>query len=82
MKFSSPSCYFWRGKLGRRLARAVHPTLFCDNNSRLWGADREGIPVESPEKAVERYPNATFIIAIWHPSRTAKMMDRVNQLKS
>jgi len=82
MKFSSPIVIFGAGKLGRRVAQAVHPVLFCDNNSALWGTVCEGITVESPEKAVERYPNATFIIAIWHPSRTAKMMDRVNQLKS
>src|SRR5438552_11494189 len=82
MKFSSPIVIFGAGSLGRRVAQAVHPVLFCDNNSALWGSVCEGIPVESPEKAVERYPNATFIIAIWHPSRTAKMMDRVNQLKS
>jgi len=82
MKFSSPIVIFGAGSLGRRVAQAVHPVLFCDNNSALWGSVCEGIPVESPEKAVERYPNATFIIAIWHPIRTAKMMDRVNQLKS
>jgi FkbM family methyltransferase len=82
MKFPSPIVIFGAGNLGRRVARAVSPVLFCDNNSALWGSVCEGIPVESPEKAVQRYPNATFVIAIWHPSRTADMMDRVNQLRS
>jgi FkbM family methyltransferase len=82
MRLSSPIVIFGAGRLGRRVARAVHPVLFCDNNPALWGSVCEGISVQSPENAVERYPNATFIIAIWHPSRTAKMIDRVNQLKS
>jgi FkbM family methyltransferase len=34
----------------------------------------------SPEVAVQRYPSATFVVAIWHPSRTETMTDRVNQL--
>src|ERR1700675_3659564 len=82
MKSPSPIVIFGAGNLGRRVARAVSPVLFCDNNSALWGSLCEGMPVESPEKAVQRYPNATFVIAIWHPSRTADMMDRVNQLRS
>ena len=82
MKSPSPIVIFGAGNLGRRVARAVSPVLFCDNNSALWGSDCEGIPVESPDTAVQRYPDATFVIAIWHPSRTADMMDRVNQLRS
>ena len=82
MKFHSPIVIFGAGNLGRRVAQAVHPVLFCDNNSALWGSACEGIPIESPETAVQRFPEATFVIAIWHPSRTAKMMDRINQLRS
>jgi len=82
MTFSPPIVIFGAGNLGRRVAQAVHPVLFCDNNPALWGSVCEGITVQSPENAAERYPNATFIIAIWHPSRTTKMIDRVNQLKS
>jgi len=73
---------FGAGNLGRRVARAVRPVLFCDNNRALWGTTWEGIPIESPETAVRRYPDATFVNAIWHPSRTERMWDRMGQLKS
>jgi FkbM family methyltransferase len=82
MRLSSPIVIFGAGRLGRRVAQAVQPVLFCDNNPSLWGTDCEGIAVESPETAVKRYPNATFINAIWHPSRTERMADRISQLKS
>jgi FkbM family methyltransferase len=73
---------FGAGNLGRRVARAVNPVLFCDNNPSLWHTHIEGIPVESPKTAVERYPDATFVVAIWNPSRSETMMDRLNFLKS
>jgi FkbM family methyltransferase len=79
---SSPIVCFGAGNLGRRVARAVHPVLFCDNNSSLWHGTIDGIPVESPKTAVERYPNATFVVAIWHPSRTETMANRIQQLKA
>jgi len=82
MKLFSPIVIFGAGSLGRRVAQAVQPVLFCDNNPALWGSVCEGISVESPETAVRRYPNATFVIAIWHPTRTEGMMDRISQLKS
>jgi FkbM family methyltransferase len=81
MSFPPVVC-FGAGQLGRRVARAVHPVLFCDNNSALWGTQLEGIPVESPKTAVERFPGATFVVTIWHPSRTDTMVDRLNFLKS
>ena len=55
--------------------------MFCDNNSALWGTVCDGVPVESPATAVQRHPQATFVITIWHPSRNEGMMDRVKQLK-
>lgn len=73
---------FGAGNLGRRVAHAIRPALFCDNNRSLWGSLVEGIPVESPERAIQLYPNATFVIAIWHPSRSEGMIDRVRQLRS
>jgi FkbM family methyltransferase len=82
MPLSAPIVIFGAGNLGRRVARAIHPALFCDNNRSLWGSVCEGTPVESPETAVQRYPSASFVIAIWHPSRTEGMMDRVKQLRS
>ena len=70
------------GNLGRRIARAIHPVLICDNNPSLWDSVIEGIAVVSPEAAVKRYPNATFVVAIWHPSRTEGMVDHIHQLKA
>jgi FkbM family methyltransferase len=33
-------------------------------------------------EAVKRYPEATFVVAIWHPSRNETMIDRIQQLKA
>jgi FkbM family methyltransferase len=79
---SSPIVCFGAGNLGRRLARAVHPVLFCDNNPSLWHTHIDGIPVQAPKAAVERYPDARFVVAIWYPSRSETMIDRLNLLKS
>lgn len=79
---SSVFVCFGAGQLGRRIARAIHPVLFCDNNSSLWNTEVEGISVESPKAAVQRFPDATFVVSIWHPSSTENMVDRVNFLKS
>jgi FkbM family methyltransferase len=81
MNLSFPIIILGAGNLGRRLAQATRPELFCDNNSSMWGTVVDGIPVESPRTAVERYPDATFVVAIWHPSRTESMVDRIAQLK-
>jgi FkbM family methyltransferase len=69
------------GNLGRRVARAVKPEVFCDNNPSLWGKFVDGISVESPAAAVRRFPNSTFVVAIWHPSRREGIIDRISQLK-
>lgn len=82
MTVSAPIIILGAGNLGRRIANVVHPVLICDNNPSLWDRVVEDIPVVSPKIAVERYPDATFVVAIWHPSRTESMMDRMNQLRS
>jgi len=82
MNSSAPIVIFGAGNLGRRIVRVIRPALFCDNNPALWGTTWEGIPIESPESAVQRYPNATFVVAIWHPSRTESMADRIDQVRS
>jgi FkbM family methyltransferase len=73
---------FGAGSLGRRVARAVRPVLFCDNNSSLWGNAIEAIPIVSPKEAVRQYPDATYVVAIWHPSRTEAMINRVQFLQT
>lgn len=36
---------------------------YCDNNSQLWGHKVQGTKVLSPDKAVEQYPEAVYVIA-------------------
>jgi len=73
---------FGAGNLGRRVARAVKSELFCDNNASLWGTFIDDVPVESPAAAVRSFPDATFVVAIWNPSRTESMLDRIGHLRS
>jgi FkbM family methyltransferase len=82
MTSSSQFVCMGAGNLGRRIARAIRPVLICDNNSSLWGSEAENVPVVSPVEAVKRYPEAMFVVAIWHPSRNETMMDRIQQLKA
>jgi FkbM family methyltransferase len=82
MTVSVPIVIFGAGNLGRRIARATNPVLICDNNPSLWDSVVEGIPVVSPKVAVQRYPHATFVVAIWHPNHTERMTDRISQVRS
>jgi FkbM family methyltransferase len=82
MSFSAPIIVCGAGNLGRRIARAIHPVLFSDNNPSLWDSSIEGVPVVSTQTAIERYPNATFVVAIWHPSRSETITDRIHQVRS
>lgn len=82
MTNSLPIVCIGAGNFGRRVALAVHPVLFCDDNSSLLGTKVDSIPIDSPQATLELYPNATFVVAIWHPSRTDNMASRMNQLNS
>ena len=82
MTFSDQFVTFGAGNLGRRVAMAVHPVLICDSNPSLWGTVVEGIPVESPKTAVQHYPDASFVVAIWNPSRTQGMKELIALLRS
>jgi FkbM family methyltransferase len=82
MSFPVSVVCFGAGRLGRRVARVIGPALMCDNNVSLWGRNVEGVPVESPRAAVERYPEATFVVTIWSPSRTEGMHEHINQLRA
>lgn len=81
MSLPSPIVCFGAGNLGRRVAAAIRPALMCDSNSSLWGRIVEGVPVESPNSAVDRYPDATFVVTIWSPSRTEGMREHIDQLQ-
>lgn len=82
MTILAPFVILGAGNLGRRIARAIQPVLICDNDSSLWDSVIEGIPVVSPQVAIQRHPQATFVVAIWHPSRTERMTDRISQVRS
>lgn len=73
---------FGAGNLGRRVARAIRPASMCDSNPSLWGKTVEGVPVDSPKSAVDRYPDATFVVTIWSPSRSEGMREHINQLRA
>ena len=73
---------FGAGKLGHKLAGALHPVAFCDNNAKLWGTQIDGIPVVAPADAVKRHPDATFVVAIWYPSPTEGLLDRMNAMRA
>jgi FkbM family methyltransferase len=81
MTVSAPIVSFGAGNLGRRIARVIHPVLVCDSNPSLWGRVVEGVPVESPKAAIERYPDATFVVSIWNPSRTEGTKELINHLR-
>lgn len=76
-----PAIILGAGNLGRRMATALRPLLFCDNNPALWGTEVAGVPVVSPAEAVRSHPGALYIVAIWHPCTTEDMLDRIEQLR-
>jgi FkbM family methyltransferase len=48
----------------------IEPLGFCDNNSRLWGTQKDGLAVMSPVEAVQRYGDgAAFVVAIYNSLR-------------
>jgi FkbM family methyltransferase len=76
-----PAIVLGAGNLGRRMAKAIRPLLFCDNNPALWGTEVESTLVVSPEEAVRNHPGALYVVAIWHPCTTESMLDRMDQLR-
>ena len=66
---------FGAGRLGRKILAGLagtdlEPIAFADNNPDLWGKVVNGLPVVSPSDAKTKYSTeATFVVAIWHPSQ-------------
>ena len=79
---------FGSGRLGRRVREGLagtdlEPVAFADNNPEVWGKVIDGLPVLSPEDAADKYSrNTTFIVAIWHPSRSPLMSALIDQLRA
>jgi FkbM family methyltransferase len=65
------------GKLalsGLRTA-GIEPLALCDNNSRLWETEIEGLPVLSPVQAAERHRNdAAFVVSIYNSSSAKQQL--------
>lgn len=40
-----------------------HDVVFCDNNSKLWNTDIQGVRVLSPEEAVKQFVEAVYVVA-------------------
>src|SRR6266542_785412 len=85
--FNKRLILFGAGGLGRRIARGlkhagVTPLAFCDNNRKLWGEQVEDIPIMSPADAVQTFPQAVFMVCIWHPSQTDGLLSRMNELRT
>jgi FkbM family methyltransferase len=56
-------------------AAGIQPLALCDNNSRLWETEIEGVPVLSPAQAAERHgDNAAFVVSIYNPSRVQQQL--------
>jgi FkbM family methyltransferase len=79
---------FGAGRLGRRVRQGLagtdlEPVAFADNNPEIWGQVADGLPVLSPENAAEKYSkHATFVVAIWHPSRLRLMSALIDQMRA
>jgi FkbM family methyltransferase len=79
---------FGAGRLGRKILQGLSdsdlkPIAFADSNPRLWGTVADGLAVFSPQEAADKFSaDATFVAAIWHPSRSPLMSGLLAQLRS
>jgi FkbM family methyltransferase len=64
--------------LGGLRDAGIEPLAFCDNNSRLWGTQKEGIDVMSPADAIGRYnDSAAFVAAIYNSTAPRAQLARL-----
>src|SRR5690349_3512687 len=78
--FENRVIIFGTGHLGRLalsglLMAGIRPLAFCDNNSRLWGTEIDGVPVLSPGQAAQADKDASaFVVAIYNSSRPQQQL--------
>lgn len=65
-----PLVLFGAGNLGRKTARVLRefgrpPLALADNNRARSGTTLDGVPILSPEDAVAKHGDATFLVTIW-----------------
>jgi len=74
---------FGAAQLGKFVLPAVRTAgsealAFCDNNSRLWGTEVDGVRIISPEEAVDRYrKSACFLVAVYNSSGPQRQLLRL-----
>lgn len=87
--FAQSIVLYGAGNLGRKVLHGlrkngIQPVAFSDANAALAGHDIEGVPVFSPQEAVERFgQEAVFVVCIWHPDRHSgvrQIVDTLTQL--
>lgn len=84
--FHSRLVIFGAGGLGRQMVRGLssvgaRPLLVCDNNRSLWGKTIDEIEIVSPQTAVASFPDAIFVISIWHPTRNDGLQNHASELR-
>lgn len=67
--------YVGAGSLGAKLAFYVRPVAFADRDPAKIGTDMGGIPCLSIPDAIAAYPDATFVVTIWHSFSTHRIRD-------
>ncbi|MFZ0964150.1 MAG: FkbM family methyltransferase [Terriglobia bacterium] len=74
---------FGVGQLGQFLLPAVRsaglePLAYCDNNSRHWGVEIDGVPVMSPADALRRYGDrASFLLALYNATPVHRQLSEL-----
>lgn len=56
------------------------PVCFCDNNVNKYGKSIKGIPINTPEKAYELYPDAIVIICLFNTRNEAAARHQLTDL--
>jgi FkbM family methyltransferase len=60
----------------------IEPLAFTDNNSNLWGTQRDGLPVMSPYDAARRYGGkAVFVVTIYNCSGLVRQLKSLNCIR-
>ena len=77
---------FGAGRLGRLCARAlqcggVPLRVFCDSNVQRQGVIQDGAEIIPPDEAVQRFPQALYVVAIWTGTARETMVERLAYLQ-
>jgi FkbM family methyltransferase len=85
--FQDSIVLFGAGNLGKKALAGlfklgIKPLAFADNNPNVWNTKIEGIPVLSPEIAVEKFgKSAVFLVTIWRAGNSHRLAHTRKQLE-